>query len=198
MIYVFGDSHAQFNMKGFAIPHINLYHYSITMFRIGRDNHIINYSDTYNNPDNTFILFYGEVDCRCHIGKQILLGRELNEIIENLVSQYFNTIKNNITSYKQIIISSITPPICKERYESIYGPNTSEFPFIGTDDERILYTQLMNNKLREYCNKYNYIFLDTYNYYSDNGLLYFDKSDSICHIIENKYIHDIIISHITN
>jgi len=61
------------------------------------------------------------------------------------------------------------------------------FIFFGTDNERILYTQLMNNKLREYCNKYNYIFLDTYNYYSDNRLLNFDKSDGICHISINFF-----------
>ena len=123
-------------------------------------------------------------------------GRQLNEIIEELVTSYFNTIKNNITVYKQIIISSITPPMCREKYESVYGPITHEFPFIGTNDERILYTQLTNNKLREYCNNYKYIFLDTYNYYSDNGLLNFDKSDGICHITDNKHIHDKIISHI--
>jgi hypothetical protein len=55
----------------------------------------------------------------------------------------------------------------------------------------------MNNKLREYCDKYNYTFLDTYNYYSDNGLLHFDKSDGVCHIRDNKYIHDKIISHLS-
>ena len=51
------------------MPHMQLYQLSITMFRIGRDNTIINFSDNYNNPDNIFILFYGEIDCICHIGK---------------------------------------------------------------------------------------------------------------------------------
>ena len=68
MIYIFGDSHAFFNMKGFTMPHMQLYQ-STTIFRIGRDNTIINFSDNYNNPDNIFILFYGEIDCICHIGK---------------------------------------------------------------------------------------------------------------------------------
>lgn len=191
MIYVFGDSHADFNMRGFNMQHINLYQVSITMYRIGRDNNIINFSSSYNSSNNIFLLFYGEVDCRCHIYRQIQLGRELNEIIEELVSAFFNTIKNNITDYKQIIISSITPPICKEKHESIHGPTTHEFPFIGTDTERVLYTTLMNNKLSEYCHKYNYTFLDTYDHYSnENGLLYFEKSDYSCHIIDNKFIHD--------
>lgn len=107
-----------------------------------------------------------------------------------MVSNYFNTIYNNIKKYKKIIIGSITPPINKDKYESIHGPITHEFPMLGTDDERVLYTRLMNNKLNEYCIKFNYTFLDTYSHYSDeNGLLIFDKSDTNCHIIDNKYIH---------
>ena len=196
MIYIFGDSHANYNTKGLCMQHNNLYQNSITMFRIGRDNTIVNFSNNYNNPVNTFILFYGEVDCRCHIQKQLLLGAELNKIVDDLVSTYFKTINNNIKIYKKIIIGSITPPMCKEKYESVHGPITHEFPFMGTDDERILYTQLMNNKLLEYCNKYNYTFLDTYNYYSDKGLLNIDKSDGICHIIDNRYILDTIIQHL--
>ena len=190
MIYVFGDSHARFNIKNFEMKHENLSENSITMFRIGRDKHIINFSKSYNNPDNIFIFFYGEVDCRCHVYKQIQLGRNLNEIVEELVSKYFDTIKNNVLLYKKIIIGSITPTMCKEKYESKHGPITHEFPFMGTDFERMLYTHLCNDKLREYCCKYNYTFLDIYDYYSDNGVLHYDKSDSLCHIIDNKYIHD--------
>ena len=38
------------------MPHTNLCENAITMFRIGRDQHIINFSNTYNNSDNIFIL----------------------------------------------------------------------------------------------------------------------------------------------
>lgn len=191
MIYIFGDSHANFNMKGFDIPNQNLFSNSITMHRIGRDNTIINFNSNYNNKDNIFIFFYGEVDCRCHIGKQIASGRELNDIVETLVSQYFNTISNNITTFNKIIIGSITPPVSQAKHESIHGPITHAFPFIGNDNERIQYTKIMNDTLRKYCIKYNYIFLDTYNYYSDDqGLLIFEKSDHNCHIMDNIFIHN--------
>jgi hypothetical protein len=199
MIYIFGDSHANFNMNTFPKQHINLYSNSITMHRIGRDNIIINFNEAYINNDNVFIFFYGEVDCRCHIYKQLQLGRELDEIVESLVSSYFNTISKNIVKYNKIIIGSITPPVNKQWHESIWGVITHEFPILGSDEERVKYTNLMNNKLKEYCVKYNYIFLDTYDYYSNNnGLLIIDKSDHNCHIIDNSYIHSKIIDILEN
>lgn len=194
MLFVFGDSHAEFNMKGFPLQHHNLRQYSITMHRIGRDNQIINFINFFNNPQSTFLLFYGEVDCRCHIGKQIALGRKLDEIVEELVSNYFRTIKNNITKYKKIIIGSVTPPSRKDKYESIHGPITHAFPFVGTDEERALYTRLVNEKLKEYCEKYKYTFLDLSSYYTDtDGMMIFEKSDTNVHIRDNKYIHDKVI-----
>lgn len=191
MIFIFGDSHANFNMSGFDLHNMNLYQNAITLHRIGRDNTIINFSPIYNHPNNIFILFYGEIDCRCHIKKQLLSGRVLDDIIEELVSNYFKTINNNIKLYKKIIIGSITPPVNKENYESIHGPITHEFPILGTNEERVLYTKMMNKKLEEYCEKYNYTFLNVFDHYSDkDGILYFDKSDKICHITDNKYIHE--------
>lgn len=190
MIYIFGDSHANFNMKNLSKEHINLHHNSITMHRVGRDNQIINFNSNMNGENNIFIFFYGEVDCRCHIYKQLELGRELNDIIELLVDSYFKTICNNIVTYDKIIIGSITPPVNKEWHKSIHGPITHEFPILDTDNNRVLYTKLMNKKIEEYCLKYNYKYLDIYNNYSDtNGLLLVNKSDNNCHILDNRDIH---------
>lgn len=189
MIYIFGDSHAEFNFRNLKHTNTNLRQYSVTMFRIGRDNHIINFDKNYNNNDNTFILCYGEVDCRCHIGKQIKINdKNENEIIKNLVDTYLLTIKNNITEYKQIILCSITPTQNQKKYENINGPITHEFPFVGTDEERIRYTEKMNLYLENKCKEYGYYFLDIYNYYSVEGFLNFSLSDRICHIKENDYI----------
>ena len=189
-IYIYGDSHARFNFENLSIPNINLNQNSITMFRIGRDNMIINFSNEHNGPNNTFILCYGEVDCRCHIGQQIRNRREIEEVCESLVSNYFNTIKNNITEYKQIIICSIVPTMDQNYFESIYGPITHEFPFVGDDNERINNTNIINKKLKEYCEKYNFKFLDFNSEYSNsNGTLNVDDSDNIAHILKNEIIH---------
>lgn len=136
MIYIFGDSHANANMYDFDLPHTYLHQVAITMHRIGRDNNIINFDESYNREGNTFILFYGEIDCRCHIHKQLQQGRKLEDIVEELVSNYFKTISNNITKYKQIIIGSVTPPVCKLFHESKFGVITHEFPILGSNEER--------------------------------------------------------------
>ena len=189
MIYIFGDSHANNNFKNFSISHVNKYQNSITMYRISRDKVILNFNNNYNDENNIFILCYGEVDCRCHIGKQILLGRQLEEICDNLVSEYINTIKSNIFEYKKIILCSVTPPMKKELYEKIHGPIINGFPFIGDDNQRVSYTKLVNKLLKDYCEKNDFIFLDTYDYYSEkDGTLKYELSDKVVHIDRNEYI----------
>jgi hypothetical protein len=46
------------------------------MFRIGRDNNIINFNKQQIKEKDTILLVYGEIDCICHIQKQINLGKE--------------------------------------------------------------------------------------------------------------------------
>lgn len=70
------------------------------MYRIGRDNNIINYRNE-QTKDDIIILVYGEVDCRCHVQRQIDMGRNEDDIINELVHNYFITIKNNITKFKK-------------------------------------------------------------------------------------------------
>lgn len=189
-IYIYGDSHAGSNFRNLAIPNRNLHEPSITMFRIGRDNKIIHFSNEHNGSNNTFILCYGEVDCRCHIGRQVRSGRDFEEVCESLVSNYFNTIKNNITEYKQIILCSIVPTLNRHDFESIHGPITHEFPFVGDDAERINNTNIMNEKLKIYCEKYNFKFLDfNAEFSNNNGTLKIEDSDGNSHILKNDIIH---------
>ena len=93
MIYIYGDSHARLSFRNLSLPHMNLNHDSITMFRIGRDDIIINFNKDIIKKDDIIILSYGEVDCRCHIQRQINLGRNEDDIINELVNNYLKTIK---------------------------------------------------------------------------------------------------------
>ena len=44
---------------------------------------------SYGIKDNDIVIYqFGEVDCRCHIGKQLLLNRSLNEITLELINNY--------------------------------------------------------------------------------------------------------------
>lgn len=188
MIFLYGDSHAHNHFKNLYLPFVDKHQNSITMFRIGRDNKIIHFNKRDHDSNSIICLCYGEVDCRCHIQRQINLGRAENDVIYELVSKYFNTIRNNIGIYKKIIIVAVIPPTEKEEYEKINGPITHAFPFVGSDADRVRYTYKMNQLLELFCNKYGMYFFNPFSYYTrDNGCLKHELSDGNVHIAHNYY-----------
>ena len=187
MIYIFGDSHARFNFINLKTEHIILEVSSITMHRVGRDREILHFEKSYNNKEDFFIFCYGEIDCRVHVKKQIELGREKQEIIQTLVEAYIYSIKSIVTEYKKIIICAVPPTTRESDYHIIHN----NFPFYGTENERVEFTQLMNLSLQKEAEKNGFCFLDYYEYYArDDGTLKYELSDQCVHIKENQYIHE--------
>ena len=189
IVFIYGDSHANRNFLNAKFPVVDKHCSSITMYRIGRDNTIINFNNDEHDENSILCFNYGEVDCRCHIKRQINLGRNEDDVIHELVKSYFLTIANSIRIYKKIIIIAIVPTTKQSEYENIYGPITHEFPFVGSDEERVNYTNKTNNKLQEFCEKYNYTFFNPYKFYSrDDGCLKFELSDTSVHIKDNSIL----------
>jgi len=154
MLYIYGDSHARISFKNLKLPYRDCSESSITMFRIGRDNIIINFNKNEIKQNDVLVLVYGEVDCRCHIQRQINAGNAEDDIIKELVNNYFKTIKNNIGDDNlKIIIVGVIPPTKQIDYETLHGPIRHEFPFIGTDEARVRYTNKVNILLEEMSNK---------------------------------------------
>jgi hypothetical protein len=189
---IYGDSHALLSLKNLQIDHRNLFQFSRTMYRIGRDNHIINFSKEHNSKDRIFCLAYGEVDVRGHVGKQVHYGRHHENVCKELVDAYFLTIQRNITEYKAIIIMAISPPTsmkdhaqCNIHSEVTGGP----IPFIGTDSDRVIYRIRINELLQEGCSKLGYIFFNPYSPYTrDDGTLKYELSDKCIHVGQNSHI----------
>jgi hypothetical protein len=126
---------------------------------------------------------YGEVDVRCHIGKQIELGRSEKDICLELVRRYFNTIEKTIRQYKAIIIVGISPPV--DPNDHTHGDHV---PFVGTNEDRVRYTQIMNTLLKEYSAKYRYIYFNPYDFYTrEDGCLKYELSDNCLHIGDNRH-----------
>jgi hypothetical protein len=159
------------------------------MFRIGRDNIIINFNkDAIIYENDIIVLSYGEIDCRCHIQQQINTGRNEDDIINELVDNYYRTIRNNIVNKCKIIIVGIIPPTKRYDYESIHGPILHELPFVGNDDDRVRYTNKVNTKLEEEAKKHNYIYFNPYSYYTlSDGTLNHKLSDTTVHLGDNSY-----------
>ena len=183
-MYIYGDSHPLLLFKDCRLPHTNLFQYAITMYRIGRDNSIYNFKKDHNDANRIFCLCYGEVDVRCHIGTFVEKERHLPDICYELISAYFNTIFNNITEYKAVIIIAIPPPVAKEDH---VHPHTG-IPFIGTNDERVHYTNVMNTLLKEFCDQFSYTYFNPYDPYKRaDGCLDYSLSDHCLHIGDNYH-----------
>ena len=88
-----------------------------------------------------------------------------------------------MSNHKHIIIVAVVPPTEILQYESVNGPITHEYPFVGTDSERVGYTERMNALLQHKCSEYRYIFFDSFEHYkNENGCLKRDLSDSNVHV----------------
>jgi len=189
MIYIYGDSHAHYSFKNLKLPHNNLWRASITMHRIGRDNHIINFVNNENLQSNDIIILaYGEIDCRCHVQRQVDMGRNEDEIINELVTNYIRTIKNNITeAIVNAIIVGVIPPTKQTEHDALHGPIMHEFPFVGSDEDRVRYTRKVNNALEAAAKNNNYIYFNPYSYYTrDDGTLNRELSDLNVHLGDNS------------
>lgn len=177
-VHVFGDSHsfAFKNIEGCEVHYCQ----DVTMHRIGRDELSCLDLREFNVNDNDVVIFvFGEIDVRCHIGKQQdIMGRSLNEIIDTLVVKYVATIAKNNSFFKNLhcIIYTVVPP-------TDAGGNNPQFPFYGKLEDRVVITRKLNARIEDECKKYNFSVLNIYNEYSDNnGILNLTYSDGHVHI----------------
>ena len=191
MIHIYGDSHGEANLKRTTLPFINRCEYSTTMFRIGRDNSIIHFNKDDHKPDDVVCLTYGEIDCRCHIQRQIDLGRNEDHVIQELVEKYFDAINNNTTHLikNHIIIFAVIPAVRQFDYEMINGPIKHEHPFVGSNEDRVRFTNKVNKLYEEFANKNGYTFFNPFSFYTrPDGSLKYEYSDYLIHIHENTHI----------
>jgi hypothetical protein len=185
-IHVFGDSHS---MEFTNIPKCNIYWLGpVTMHRMGRDGlNFLNLRAMNIQEGQAVVFAFGEIDVRCHIGKQRDQGsRNLDEIIETLATKYIHAILKNRDLYNHItcIVYSVTPPI-----DGIINP---AYPYYGSLEDRIHITQKLNARLARLCQQVGIEFLDVYeDYATTEGSLNVALSDGCVHIhgAYNQAIH---------
>jgi hypothetical protein len=188
-IHTFGDSHSYYGWN--EISNIQIHQLGPKLcFSIGRDG--ININDGYNvNNGDTVIFCFGEIDCRCHIHKHITENNDYKQIIDSIVNNYFIQIKNAVDKFENLkpVIYNIVPPI--QKYNTCENP---EYPYLGTDDERKTYVLYFNEKLKQTCAEYKFLFFDVYNNYIDEyGFLRKDLSDGSVHIRNGVSIRNFIL-----
>lgn len=72
-----------------------------------------------------------------------------------------------------------------------------KYPFLGSNNERLIYTKYFNDKLKQLCQENNFIFIDIYKHYStEDGYLLESKSDNSVHIIDGQYLFNYLVNEI--
>jgi hypothetical protein len=198
MLHTIGDSHCWIPYK--KIPDVKTHWLGpVLAFSVGRDGlHRCNISGTGMKPNDWIIFSFGEIDCRGHIHKHITAENTYQRQIDEIVEKYFNTINLNKDLFKfdiNIAVNNVVPPYPYDRTQNQDCFN-HQFPFIGTDDQRKLYVNYFNQKLKENCLKNNYLFVDVYFEYSDQfGFLDIPLSDTNCHIGDPIYLTQFLKKH---
>ena len=174
-IHVFGDSHTKvFESFPNTVIH-KLVDY--TMYIIGRDQlDAIDFESIETSPDDILIFVFGEIDVRFHIVKQRdIKKRDLNEIIKTLVIRYIESILLYRTKLKKpCIIYSVTPQAVTEPLVSV-----------GSLEDRVQITNLLNAELKSQCIQFHIPYLDVYDDYKDDkGVLRYNVTTDNNHIDE--------------
>lgn len=180
-IHTIGDSHAMYPWQNIKDIKMNVYIGKLC-YSVGRDGLNI---DKFGIKDDDLIIFcFGEVDARWQIGNHVKDDDDYRIMINDIVDKYFLAVKNATSKYKNltICIYNVLPAVRKELY--IHHPG---YPTYGdcsrTDEERKSYALYFNEKFKEKCNEYNFIFFDIYHYLLDkDGLLNYEISDTAHHI----------------
>lgn len=186
MIFLFGDSHARISFSSLSDASNHATN-SITMFRIGRDDHAfmdLNTGQRIVPLDATAVFCYGEVDCRCHIGRQ---PTPPEVTVDSVATAYISSIIKHAPQTTRVMICAVPPPTKQHDFEQVNGPITHEFPFVGSDADRSYYTTLMNARLKELCQIHDLIFLDPFDHVRDDqGLMIFPQSDRTVHVKDSE------------
>jgi hypothetical protein len=191
-IHTFGDSHAAKTHSHWG--YINLPDVKIICNHIGgtlmytfgcQGLNILNIRK-YGVKENDIAIFcFGEIDCRNHVDKHVSEKTPYKDVIDELVINYFDSINKNKILYNniKICVYNVVPP-CRSFPEDSNHP----YPFLGSDEERKLYHNYMNSKIKELCKINNFIYFDIYKQSCDeNGFMEKEFSDGNVHLRHTEH-----------
>jgi len=135
-VHTFGDSHCNGAFGSFR--KIKRHHLgAILCYSFGRDKlNRLNIKD-YNVKENDICIFsFGEIDCRCHIKKHITEEKSYQNIIDEMIKNYFIAIDLNVKQYNNIIVYVYNVIPVPQVFNTWIDDG---YPFIGSDKDKILY-----------------------------------------------------------
>ena len=171
MIYVIGDSHA--DPYRARLPIVELVHGRFVTMHAFSNNE---FDTSYLKENDIILIVFGEVDIRFHLSYQLNLGRDINEIIETLVSQCETKIKSFPKC--KIMIRSVVPPL---RNTSLLN-RSCKHGITASIELRIHGVKLLNERLQEMCKRNGFIFVPSPPWIEKDGEMMDEYSDGEIHI----------------
>lgn len=180
---------ARYGMEGIHLINMNsLFKQQHTYLQYGGWANMLNDTNGWQTQsvqeDDIMVYSFGEIDCRAHMCSENNFIH-YKDMIDQMVIRYFDAIATNKNSV--VLVNCIVPPM-EVPLDKIKDKRTPQdpTPFVGSNENRKSVILYLNQKLKEYCEKNKYIFLDVYDKYTDkNGFMKKEKSDSFGnHIID--------------
>jgi FkbM family methyltransferase len=128
---------------------------------------------------DTVICCFGEIDCRCHVHK---FGADYRKTIAATVERYMKALLANHDRLPRarLCVYNVLPPVRKAG-----KAENPDYPYLGTDEERLAYVGCMNELLSEACGRHGLTFVDVAAEYADErGFLRDAQSDGNVHIVD--------------
>jgi hypothetical protein len=122
------------------------------------------YDQYFNIKDGDAVVFcIGEIDCRMHLPSP-QFSNTWKTIIDDTVPLYFEALKANEEKFNNLhmMVQNVIPP---KREKNLVLWAYQHTPC--SDELKKNINTYMNIKLKEYCEKYGYIFFDIYDKYCD-------------------------------
>jgi hypothetical protein len=187
-VHTIGDSHCYSGWDRSIVTH----HHVGPMLCYSFGQHRVDIRTFPFQHGDTLIFCFGEIDCRCHIQKYVNETTTYKQVIDPIIENYFRAIEENIQrsnlQFKHVCVYNVVPTI--QKYNTV---EDSRYPYLGTDEERRDIVLYFNQQIKEFCQKYNYVFFDVYDKYTDaNGFFRKDLSDGQTHIRDGRFLSEFL------
>ena len=209
-IHTFGDSHSHLGFESVNINGVSIITHwigPVLCYTFGNNKLDLLDISNYGVKDGDTVIFcFGEIDCRAHVYRFVNETNTYENIIDNLVNNYFEAISENVKKYTRLntLVYNVVPPanvfLCHPEEQcaiDVFTKNKTEVPWKGRNEDRMQYHLYFNKKLKELCLSYNYTFMDVYDKYCDaDGFINSELSDKNVHIKDPIFIKDFLVSYI--
>lgn len=182
LIHVVGDSHVV-PFQG-SMPFLAHHLGAATAYNLNRKNSTTKSNEqlfkVINKLDKKDIvmLSFGEIDCRIHIYYQHKKSNgkySIDELIDRAIANYGQVMAQLKERRVNFCVCCVSPA-------TAVG-NEYKYPFYGTPEERSQINRMFNEKLRAFCEKNGYAFIDIYDAVTDkDGLMLKEYASDDIHL----------------